>query len=118
MSDYEIHELCVRHPRRLRPFKLPPGLFTESGKVARLVDELRRAKELGEKVLVFSQFVIVLDILEPIIVEHAGIKFVRLDGSTKVDERMSIVDEFSADASITAFLLSTKAGGQGLTLTA
>jgi SWI/SNF-related matrix-associated actin-dependent regulator 1 of chromatin subfamily A len=41
-----------------------------------------------------------------------------LDGQTKTDERQSLVDEFTEDESITVFLLSTKAGGVGINLTA
>lgn len=47
-----------------------------------------------------------------------NIKWVRLDGATKTDERQSIVDEFTEDKEITIFLLSTKAGGVGINLVA
>jgi len=46
------------------------------------------------------------------------IKYLILTGSTAVDVRQTLVDEFTEDASITVFLLSTKAGGMGINLTA
>lgn len=59
----------------------------------------------------------ILDILE-VALDHLGVRFCRLDGQTKVDERQGIVDEFTEDTDITVFLLSTKAGGVGINLTA
>lgn len=44
-------------------------------------------------------------------------RYVRLDGSTAVDERLSTVDRFNHNDDVFAFLLSTRAGGQGLNLT-
>lgn len=46
------------------------------------------------------------------------IKWIVLTGTTKVDERQALVDEFTNDPSITVFLLSTLAGGMGINLTA
>jgi SWI/SNF-related matrix-associated actin-dependent regulator 1 of chromatin subfamily A len=50
--------------------------------------------------------------------DHLDIRYTRLDGSTKTDERQALVDEFNEDEDITVFLLSTKAGGVGINLTA
>lgn len=63
------------------------------------------------------QFTQVLDILQAIL-KHRKIKYLLLTGSTAVDVRQSLVDEFNEDESITIFLLSTKAGGMGINLTA
>ena len=62
------------------------------------------------------QFTQVLDILQAIL-KHKKIKYLLLTGSTAVDVRQSLVDEFNEDESITVFLLSTKAGGMGINLT-
>ena len=59
----------------------------------------------------------ILDILQRIL-DREKIKFVVLTGSTPVDVRQSLVDEFTEDESIQVFLLSTKAGGMGINLTA
>lgn len=58
-----------------------------------------------------------LDILEWFLIER-GLSYVRLDGSTAVADRLTIVDSFNdPNGGIFAFLLSTRAGGQGLNLT-
>jgi len=63
------------------------------------------------------QFTQVLDILQAVL-KNRKIKYLLLTGSTAVDVRQSLVDEFNEDESITVFLLSTKAGGMGINLTA
>ena len=50
--------------------------------------------------------------------ERQKIEFLVLTGSTAVDVRQSLVDQFSTNESIQVFLLSTKAGGMGINLTA
>ena len=65
--------------------------------------------------LVFSQFVKVLQLLKAEL-ETAGLNFCYLDGSSK--DRMAQVDRFQEDDSIPVFLISLKAGGTGLNLTA
>lgn len=55
------------------------------------------------------QFVQILNILEAIF-NHKGIKYLVLTGSTAVDERQGLVDEFNEDENISVFLLSTRAG--------
>jgi SWI/SNF-related matrix-associated actin-dependent regulator 1 of chromatin subfamily A len=54
----------------------------------------------------------ILDILQ-VALDHLDVKWIRLDGATRTDERQSLVDEFNEDEEITVFLLSTKAGGVG-----
>ena len=63
------------------------------------------------------QFVLVLDILVAAF-NYKGIKFLMLTGQTPVDQRQAMVDEFTEDETIPVFLLSTKAGGVGINLTA
>jgi SWI/SNF-related matrix-associated actin-dependent regulator of chromatin subfamily A containing DEAD/H box 1 len=63
------------------------------------------------------QFTQILDILQSIL-KQKDIKFLVLTGTTLVDVRQSLVDEFTEDESIPVFLLSTKAGGMGINLTA
>lgn len=46
------------------------------------------------------------------------LKYCRLDGSTPVSDRKKLIDRFSSDTSISVFLLSTRAGGLGINLTA
>lgn len=88
----------------------------ESGKyleVKRLLKQVISKKR--SKVLIFSQFVKMLHLLRDDL-EKEGIKFNYLDGSTK--NRQEQVDTFQSDPSIQVFLISLKAGGVGLNLTA
>lgn len=59
------------------------------------------------------QFTQILDILQAILKQN-NIKYLLLTGSTAVDIRQTLVDEFTDDESIPVFLLSTKAGGMGI----
>ena len=52
------------------------------------------------------------------LLDTLNIKFIRLDGSVQVSERMELIDSFNADPDISVFLLTTRAGGLGLNLTA
>lgn len=63
------------------------------------------------------QFTQLLDILQKAF-DLKKIKYLVLTGTTPVDVRQSLVDEFNEDESILVFLLSTKAGGMGINLTA
>ena len=69
------------------------------------------------KVLVFSQFTSMLALIRAALVER-GISHVYLDGSVSADARKRSVQQFQDDESIRVFLISLKAGGVGLTLTA
>lgn len=95
---------------------LVPGQQAEtSSKVERLVDALEDAVSEGHKALVFSQWTGLLDLVEPHLA-GAGIRFTRLDGSTR--DRAAVVGEFQDEAGPPVFLVSLKAGGTGLNLTA
>jgi SWI/SNF-related matrix-associated actin-dependent regulator of chromatin subfamily A containing DEAD/H box 1 len=52
------------------------------------------------------------------VLKQRELKYLLLTGSTPVDLRQSLVDEFAEDEGIPVFLLSTKAGGMGINLTA
>ncbi len=104
-------------PRTMTPFSLQNDEWMDSGKVTKLTSLLRAYKEKGDRVLVFSQFTMVMDILEAVM-ETEEMSFFRLDGSTNMNERQPMIDQFTADPEITVFLLSTKAGGAGINLAA
>ncbi|KAI4364388.1 hypothetical protein MLD38_020485 [Melastoma candidum] len=79
----------------------------------RLLPKLRRA---GHRVLLFSQMTRLMDILEIYLQLH-DFKYLRLDGSTKTEERGVLLKQFNApDSPYFMFLLSTRAGGLGLNL--
>ncbi|OAP63602.1 hypothetical protein AYL99_02829 [Fonsecaea erecta] len=114
-SDMEIHTLCDKHSP-LRRFALNGDEWRASGKIQKMIELLQQFISEGHRTLIFSQFVMVLDILE-LALEREGISSFRLDGATKVSERQDLIDEFSADDNDTpVFMLSTKAGGAGINL--
>jgi SNF2 family DNA or RNA helicase len=96
--------------------QLVPGQrAATSSKVVQLVEALESAAADGHKALVFSQWTSLLDLLEPHL-RAADVPFARLDGSTR--DRGAVVAEFQNDAGPPVLLVSLKAGGTGLNLTA
>ncbi|GCF94035.1 Snf2 family helicase [Enterococcus florum] len=105
---------------RLRQICDDPRLFIEdyqggSGKLEQVKDLIQAAKENGRRVLLFSQFTSMLSILEQELAD-LGITSFYLRGSTKVKDRLTMVDQFNAGEK-DIFLISLKAGGTGLNLT-
>lgn len=95
---------------------LVPGQHAErSAKVDLLLETLDEALAEGHKALVFSQWTSLLDLVEPHL-ETAGIPFTRLDGGTA--DRAGVVRTFQAEDGPPVMLVSLKAGGSGLNLTA
>lgn len=112
-NDFECHTMCTTYPKSLGKFALKNGEWMDSGKVNKLCELLERFKD--DRILVFSQFTMVMDILEHVL-ENQHVGFVRLDGRTNVEDRQSILDAFHERTDIPVFLLSTKAGGAGINL--
>ena len=95
---------------------LVPGQRAErSSKVECLVDALETAALEGHRALVFSQWTSLLDRVEPALTA-AGLRFTRLDGSTR--DRGGVVEAFQREDGPPVMLVSLKAGGTGLNLTA
>jgi superfamily II DNA or RNA helicase len=95
---------------------LVPGQTADrSSKIERLLETLEETAADGHKSLVFSQWTSLLDRVEPHLRE-AGIAFTRLDGSTT--DRASVVRAFQDPSGPPVMLVSLKAGGTGLNLTA
>lgn len=92
-------------------------MICDSGKFQCLDKLLPELKAKGHRVLVFSQFTMILDILEKYL-EIRNHGYCRLDGSTAVEERQDLINYFNSDSQIFVFLLSTRAGGVGINLTA
>lgn len=88
---------------------------TPSSKIETLIDSLEEAIAGGHRCLIFSQWVSMLDLVEKELLRR-NLSFLRLDGSTT--NRGSIVDRFQSSDGPPLFLISLKAGGVGLTLTA
>jgi SWI/SNF-related matrix-associated actin-dependent regulator 1 of chromatin subfamily A len=108
MWDYTLHKLCLETSCISR-FALNHEEWMQAGKVDMLKKLLPEMKSRGDRVLLFSFFTMMLDILERVL-DTLGIQYMRLDGQTKVDERQDMIDQFHEEEDITVFLLSTKAG--------
>lgn len=104
------------HPRNYD--KESPGLCESSGKSRLLLALLSAAFDAGERVLVFSQYVEMLEILAGIIINDLGIEPLMLHGSMPKKARDRAVDAFQLGHGPGVFLVSLKAGGVGLNLTA
>ncbi|KAG5735121.1 hypothetical protein E4T56_gene20447 [Termitomyces sp. T112] len=116
MTDAELQVFCATY-KSTRKYLQDEKCYLDAGKVQVLLKLLDKYSKEGRKVLVFSQFTQILDILQAIF-KHNSINYSVLTGSTPVDVRQTLVDEFTEDESIPVFLLSTKAGGMGINLTA
>ena len=88
----------------------------DCGKLQRLDTLLRTLQSGGHRALIFTQMTKVLDILEQFLNIH-GHRYLRLDGTTKVDQRQALTERFNIDSRILAFILSSRSGGIGINLT-
>ncbi|XP_029339359.1 chromodomain-helicase-DNA-binding protein 3 isoform X6 [Mus caroli] len=118
---------CCNHPylfpvAAMESPKLPSGayeggaLIKSSGKLLLLQKMLRKLKEQGHRVLIFSQMTKMLDLLEDFL-DYEGYKYERIDGGITGALRQEAIDRFNAPgAQQFCFLLSTRAGGLGINL--
>ncbi|KAF8846211.1 hypothetical protein BDN67DRAFT_918420 [Paxillus ammoniavirescens] len=116
---------CIQHPylfsddiepRGLQPSEAHEKLIDASAKLRLLKSLLPKLKARGHRVLLFSQFVIALDIVEDFL-SGEGYQYLRLDGETKQAARQKGMDEFNKpDSGIFIYLLTTRAGGVGINL--
>ncbi|XP_069781793.1 SWI/SNF-related matrix-associated actin-dependent regulator of chromatin subfamily A containing DEAD/H box 1-like isoform X1 [Narcine bancroftii] len=115
MTDFELHLLCQEYST-IRSYQLEMDLLLDSGKFQILENILSELKKEGSRVVLFSQFTMMLDILE-VFLKHHKHRYLRLDGKTQISDRIHLIDQFNTDMEIFVFLLSTKAGGLGINLT-
>ena len=108
-SLLRLRQICC-HPRLMKPDSAAPSAKTEA-----LLEQLEPLMEEGQKVLVFSQFVEMLDLLRPALEERNWPLFY-LAGQT--ENRGELVRQFQSAEGPAIFLISLKAGGFGLNLTA
>lgn len=93
------------------------GDWQKSGKLTIVHALLELWKPQGHRVLVFSQTRQMLDIIERMVSSMPGMVYRRMDGTTPVQHRSAMVDEYNASSEIFVFLLTTKVGGLGVNLT-
>lgn len=123
-EEYNRSQMAVlAQLTRLRQICCDPGLIYEgyqggASKVDMCMELIASAVEAGHKLLVFSQFTSMLEVLEQRLRE-AEIPWYKLEGATPKERRMEMVRNFNREDDKTpVFLISLKAGGTGLNLTA
>ncbi|SPO25876.1 probable ISW2 - ATPase component of a two subunit chromatin remodeling complex [Ustilago trichophora] len=114
---------CCNHPYLFDgaepgpPFTTDEHLVDNSGKMVILDRLLRKMKEKGSRVLIFSQMSRMLDILEDYCL-FREYQYCRIDGGTAHEDRIAAIDEYNKPGSEKfIFLLTTRAGGLGINLT-
>ncbi|MBC5709657.1 SNF2 helicase associated domain-containing protein [Hungatella sp. L12] len=121
-EEYRVGKLQIlAELTHLRQLCCDPSLVYENynggaAKVDTCVELVNNAVEAGNKVLLFSQFTSMLDIIRRRL-DEAGIGYYILTGSTSKEKRNELVKSFNGDGP-PVFLISLKAGGTGLNLTA
>ena len=105
----KLRQLCCH------PSIVMEDYIGESGKMLALDSIIEESILNNHRILIFSQFVSVLQMLKSRLTEN-GVEWLYLDGSTKSQERMRLVEEFNSGKG-EVFLISLKAGGFGLNLT-
>uniref|UniRef100_A0A6S8ED22 Helicase n=1 Tax=Aureoumbra lagunensis TaxID=44058 RepID=A0A6S8ED22_9STRA len=114
--DLDLHYICLQY-KNLEHLRFDDNkLYQASTKFQYLQKLLPQLKQQNHKVLLFSQWVRLLDLLEHMC-SHLGLETCRLDGSTDIRDRQQLVDNFnSSNSAFDIFLLSTRAGGLGINL--
>jgi DNA helicase INO80 len=112
-------EVALQFENRADWIRVPlaEDLLRSSAKLHALDDLLRTLKRQGHRCLVYSQMTRMLDVLERYL-HWRGLRYLRLDGSTALGDRRDLVHAWQNDDRWYVFLLSTRAGGLGLNLTA
>lgn len=88
----------------------------DCGKLQVLGNLMYKLKSGGHRVLLFTQMTRMLDVLEAFLNYH-GYIYLRLDGSTRVEQRQILMERFNGDTKYFCFILSTRSGGVGVNLT-
>lgn len=118
IPNSENFENCMRiSPVNFIKIPSVEDWIASSGKLLALDNLLKDLFASQAKVLVFSQMTKMMDILEDLL-NYRGYKYLRLDGSTALQDRNERVTLFQSRPDIFIFLLSTRAGGLGINLTA
>nr|XP_050857224.1 lymphoid-specific helicase-like isoform X2 [Vespula vulgaris] len=123
-NRWVLYKKIVNHPYLLyNPLDLNgmhsinDDIIKSSGKLLVLDAMLSKLKKRGHKVLLFSTMTKLLNIIEDYL-SLRNYTYVRLDGSSKLEERGINIHKFNTEPELFLFLISTKAGGTGLNLAA
>ncbi|CAO1613599.1 unnamed protein product [Parajaminaea phylloscopi] len=115
-SDAELSQLAAQYPHT-RKHQVDGSAWLNSGKITALRRLIADIRSRGEKLVIFSQFEMALFLLMSAL-DEMQVRWIAFSGRTKVDERQGVIDEFQGNPDIPVFLLTTKAGGVGVNLTA
>lgn len=121
-NGYErTHMQILAALTRLRQICCHPSLFINnynsgSSKLDQCMEIIQDAITGGHKILLFSGYTSMFEIIEKELKE-SKIRYFKLTGSTKIEDRIKLVDEFNINPDVKVFLISLKAGGTGLNLT-
>lgn len=112
-----IHLACrLTKVRSQGDYEIDDNLIRSAGKFELLDRIFPKLKATGHRVLLFSQMTALLTVLEDYL-RYRDYQYLRLDGTTKADERADLLKLFNApDSPHFVFILSTRAGGLGLNL--
>ena len=116
-SDFELHTWCKEFPKYIGHLDVPERSWEDSPKVQKLLELVRGYMKTGDRVLVFSRFEMVINILRDTLY-YADIPYCELTGATHTSDRFPEIQKFNKHPDIPVFLLTTGAGGTGLNLTA
>ena len=111
-NDYDLNGLCLEFQNRseaLRSYCIDQSYILESAKFNWLRTNLPLLIQKGHRILLFSQWTSIMDIMQDLL-NNLGYAFLRLDGSTAVQERQQLIDRFNTQKDIyRIFILSTRA---------
>ncbi|XP_067628188.1 helicase ARIP4 isoform X2 [Eurosta solidaginis] len=120
-DDSTLHEWAIDLMKKYRP-----GIVENSPKMEILFCILNESVKLGDRVLLFSQSLLTLNLIETFLQMAympdtnihwvRGVSYFRLDGSTTSQERERLVNEFNSNHGVKLFLISTRAGSLGINL--
>ncbi|XP_078045773.1 domino helicase isoform X2 [Augochlora pura] len=119
LQRYLSPKFALFHPvasAMMTQFPDPRLIQYDCGKLQSLDRLLRKLKSDNHRVLIFTQMTRMLDVLEAFLNFHGHI-YLRLDGTTRVDQRQVLMERFNGDKRIFCFILSTRSGGVGVNLT-
>ncbi|KAI6654993.1 Lymphoid-specific helicase [Oopsacas minuta] len=115
------HPYLIAHPydqfEKGKALIISEDVVQLSGKMRILDTMLKNLIQKGHKMLIYSQWVRILDLIQDLM-ELRDIKFVRLQGSHQLAAREESINQFQTDEEIKCFLITTRAGGLGINLTA
>ncbi|KAH9944513.1 SNF2 family N-terminal domain-containing protein [Epithele typhae] len=122
VGDVPVSGLLANSPSDQLPLsfmQIPEAkrLIYDSGKLARLDSLLQTLKAGDHRCLIYFQMTRMMDLMEEYLI-FRQYKYLRLDGSSKLEDRRDMVMEWQTRPDIFIFILSTRAGGLGINLTA